>query len=73
MVAAGDLERNDCIMCGSCADGCPRGVIKYRFARAAAQPAESAAAAVGAAAGDLDKARDSRLAVRTGEKQESAA
>jgi ferredoxin-type protein NapH len=34
MVAAGDLRRTDCIMCGSCADGCKRGVIAYRFARA---------------------------------------
>ena len=36
MVAAGDLRRTDCIMCGSCADGCKRGVIAYRFARTAA-------------------------------------
>jgi ferredoxin-type protein NapH len=31
MVAEGDLRRTDCIMCGSCADGCRRGVIGYGF------------------------------------------
>lgn len=35
MVAAGDLRRTDCIMCGSCADGCRQGVIVYGFARTA--------------------------------------
>ena len=37
MVAAGDLRRTECIMCGSCADGCKRGVIAYRFARTTRQ------------------------------------
>ena len=39
MVAAGDLRRTDCIMCGSCADGCRRGVIAYGFAPRRATPA----------------------------------
>jgi ferredoxin-type protein NapH len=34
MVAEGDLRRTDCVMCGSCADGCRRGVIAYGFASA---------------------------------------
>ncbi|MGE5549798.1 MAG: 4Fe-4S binding protein [Bacteroidota bacterium] len=31
MVAAGRMERAECILCGSCVDACPRGVIKYAW------------------------------------------
>ena len=30
-VRAGEMECADCILCGSCVDGCARGVIRYRF------------------------------------------
>ena len=45
MVADADLQRTDCIKCGSCADGCRRGVIAYTFGRA---PEGAAAVRAGA-------------------------
>jgi ferredoxin-type protein NapH len=31
MVAAGRMEHAECILCGTCVDGCPRKVIRYSF------------------------------------------
>ena len=31
LVKAGDLRSSDCILCASCADGCPRNVIRLTF------------------------------------------
>jgi len=31
LVQAGSLETQDCILCGTCADTCPKGVIRYSF------------------------------------------
>ena len=32
-VQAGGLETTDCILCGSCADACPQGVIRFSFSK----------------------------------------
>jgi ferredoxin len=31
LVQAEKLETQDCILCGSCVDACPKGVIRYSF------------------------------------------
>lgn len=31
MVWAGDMENSECILCGTCVDGCPENVIAYSF------------------------------------------
>jgi ferredoxin len=31
MVSMGDMEHNECILCGTCADNCPEDVIHYSF------------------------------------------
>jgi NAD-dependent dihydropyrimidine dehydrogenase PreA subunit len=31
MVQQGSMENTECILCGSCVDNCPEGVIEYRF------------------------------------------
>ncbi len=31
MVRAGDMEHVECILCGTCADTCPRDVIRFSF------------------------------------------
>jgi ferredoxin-type protein NapH len=31
MVRAGDMEHSECILCGTCADVCPKGVIRMPF------------------------------------------
>ena len=31
MVQAADMENSECILCGSCVDVCPKGVIHYTF------------------------------------------
>jgi ferredoxin-type protein NapH len=31
MVHSASMENSECILCGSCADGCPKDVIHYRF------------------------------------------
>ena len=44
LVARGDMEHAECILCGTCVDICPRDVIRFRFsagpARAASDPKE---------------------------------
>ena len=34
MVAAEKMRTTECFACGSCADGCPRGAIRWRYGRA---------------------------------------
>lgn len=34
MVKAENMENPECILCGTCVDGCPARVIRYAFARA---------------------------------------
>ena len=31
MVAQGDMEHSECILCGTCVDNCPADVISYSF------------------------------------------
>jgi polyferredoxin len=31
MVQKGAMENSECILCGTCVDGCPQGVIRYSF------------------------------------------
>ncbi|MGE5552516.1 MAG: 4Fe-4S binding protein [Betaproteobacteria bacterium] len=31
MVRRGAMENPECILCGKCVDGCPKGVVKYSF------------------------------------------
>jgi ferredoxin-type protein NapH len=31
MVQRGSMEDSECILCGSCVDGCPKEVIRYSF------------------------------------------
>jgi len=31
MVQKGAMENRECILCGTCVDGCPQGVIRYSF------------------------------------------
>jgi polyferredoxin len=31
MVQQGSMENTECILCGSCVDNCPEGVIEYKF------------------------------------------
>jgi len=33
MVASGDMDATECILCGSCVDDCPRAAIRYGFGR----------------------------------------
>jgi polyferredoxin len=33
MVLAGQMEHDECILCGSCVDGCSKGAICFSFAR----------------------------------------
>ncbi len=33
MVQRGDMEESECLLGASCADGCPKGAIRYAFAR----------------------------------------
>jgi ferredoxin-type protein NapH len=33
MVLKGSMVNSECILCGTCADGCTKGVIKYSFSR----------------------------------------
>jgi len=33
LVQRGSLECSDCILCGSCADTCPKQVIGYSFSK----------------------------------------
>jgi ferredoxin-type protein NapH len=33
MVQTENMENSECILCGSCVDKCPKGVIKYTFSR----------------------------------------
>jgi ferredoxin-type protein NapH len=33
MVRSGDMEDSECILCGSCVDGCKFGVIRYAWNR----------------------------------------
>lgn len=33
MVQGGQMEDDECILCGSCVDGCTRGAICFSFAR----------------------------------------
>jgi polyferredoxin len=33
MVQRADMEDNECILCGSCVDGCPQGAIRFSFSR----------------------------------------
>jgi len=33
MVNMGDMEHNECVLCGTCADNCPEDVIHYSFSR----------------------------------------
>lgn len=35
MVQAESMQHTECILCGSCADNCPHGVIRYSFGRLA--------------------------------------
>lgn len=41
MVASGSMFNEECILCGSCVDGCPKGAIRYAFG--AAHPPRAAA------------------------------
>ncbi|MGA3061296.1 MAG: 4Fe-4S binding protein [Candidatus Bathyarchaeia archaeon] len=36
MVQKQSMENSECILCGTCVDGCPRGAIKYTFGRKSA-------------------------------------
>jgi ferredoxin len=31
MVARADMEDGECILCGTCVDGCPKGAIHFGF------------------------------------------
>lgn len=33
IVQTGVMENSECILCGSCVDACPEGVIKYSFSK----------------------------------------
>jgi NAD-dependent dihydropyrimidine dehydrogenase PreA subunit len=33
MVQTKEMENSECVLCGSCVDNCPKGVIKYSFAQ----------------------------------------
>lgn len=33
MAASGNMEHSECILCGACVDGCPKGALYYRFGR----------------------------------------
>lgn len=37
MVERGDMRATECLLCGSCVDGCPRGVLRYAFSRPCAR------------------------------------
>jgi NAD-dependent dihydropyrimidine dehydrogenase PreA subunit len=31
MVQAGQMKHNECILCGTCVDTCPKGAIRFLF------------------------------------------
>ena len=31
MVASGSMERAECVLCGTCVDGCPNEAIRFSF------------------------------------------
>jgi NAD-dependent dihydropyrimidine dehydrogenase PreA subunit len=33
MVRFRTMEHSDCMLCGSCVDACPKGVLRYTFSR----------------------------------------
>ena len=40
MVASGSMYNAECILCGSCVDGCPKGAIQHFFKTPAGAPRE---------------------------------